>query len=189
MSDLRYLESLQELVKHGQSFKYLYFWGHTPQQQDSVDKSCLSQWYPSAFSVDGIEYKTAEHFMMAQKAALFQDDEIFEQILNVAHPNEAKTLGRKIQNYKEDIWLEHRFKIVVAGNVEKFVQNPALKDFLINTQERILVEASPVDKIWGIGLAADDEQAQKPEQWQGLNLLGFALMEVRQQLLGESAAV
>ena len=75
------------------------------------------------------------------------------------------------------------------GNVEKFVQNPALKDFLINTQKRILVEASPVDKIWGIGWAADDEQAQTPEQWQGLNLLGFALMEVRQQLLGESVAV
>lgn len=189
MSDLKYLENLQELVKHGQQFKYLFFWGHTPKQNNLVDKSCFSQWYAATFIVDKVEYKTAEHFMMAQKALLFQDNEIFEQIIKVNHPNEAKKLGRAIQHYQEVVWLEHRFEVVVKGNLAKFEQNPELKAFLLNTQERILVEASPVDKIWGIGLSADDESAQKPEQWQGLNLLGFALMEVRQQLSRNNTAV
>lgn len=182
MSDLQYLTDLQEQVRKGQRFKYLCFWGHTPKQKDAVDKSCLSQWFPARFEVDGVQYKTAEHYMMAQKAKLFDDDEIFEKILHVDHPNEAKMLGRKIQKYQESVWLEHRFDIVVKGNIAKFSQHSDLKKFLLDTQERILVEASPVDKIWGIGLAVDDEKAEKPLQWKGLNLLGFALMEVRKQL-------
>lgn len=182
MSDFQYLTELQERVRQGQHFKYLCFWGHTPKQTGVVDKSCFSQWFPAHFEVDGIEYKTAEHYMMAQKAKLFADEDIFQKIIQVNHPNEAKTLGRKVKNYQENVWLEHRFDIVVKGNIAKFSQHPALKAFLLDTQERILVEASPVDKIWGIGLAADDECAEKPLQWKGLNLLGFALMEVRKQL-------
>ncbi|OTG79266.1 hypothetical protein B9T33_12350 [Acinetobacter sp. ANC 5054] len=182
MSDSQYLTDLQEQVQQGQKFKYLCFWGHTQKQKDSVDKSCFSQWFPSPFVIDDVEYKTAEHFMMAQKAKLFADEEIFQKILEANHPNEAKALGRKIQNYQENVWLEHRFDVVVKGNIAKFTQHPELKAFLLNTQERILVEASPVDKIWGIGLATDDEKAEKPLQWKGLNLLGFALMVVRTQL-------
>lgn len=182
MSDLRYLENLQELVKHGQHYQYLCFWGHTPQQNGVVDKSCFSQWYPSIFEVDDIRYTTAEHYMMAQKAALFQDDEIYEQILKAKTPNEVKALGRKVKNYHDEIWYQHRFQIVVDGNLAKFSQNDELKQFLLTTNNQILVEASPVDKIWGIGLAAEHRDATNPEAWQGLNLLGFALMEVRQLL-------
>ena len=182
MPDFQYLTDLQEQLRKGSHFKYLCFWGHTPKQKSVVDKSCFSQWFPAAFQLDGITYKTAEHYMMAQKAELFADNEIFEKIIRVDHPNEAKALGRKIQNYQENIWLEHRFDIVVKGNVAKFSQHPELNNFLCDTQDRILVEASPVDKIWGIGLAADDENAENPLKWKGLNLLGFALMEVRKQL-------
>jgi len=182
MNDSKFLTDLQEQIRQGKSQKYLYFWGHTPKTIDLVDKSCFSQWFPSIFQVDGIEYKTAEHFMMAQKAKLFGDEKIFQKIIQVNHPNEAKSLGRKVENYQESIWLEHRFNLVVQGNLAKFDQNDQLKQFLLNTNDRILVEASPVDKIWGIGLSVDDEKAEKPLQWKGLNLLGFALMEVRKQL-------
>ncbi|MHA3049673.1 NADAR family protein [Acinetobacter sp. ANC 4639] len=179
MNDRCYLDNLMLAQQQGYKFKYIYFWGHTPKDPNTVDKSCFSQWYPSAFELDGIRYVTAEHYMMAQKAKLFHDDAIFEKILQVEHPNQAKKLGRLVQNYDEKIWLAHRFQIVVQGNIAKFAQHAALKDFLLTTEDRILVEASPVDKIWGIGLAQDHEKAQYPEQWQGLNLLGFALMQAR----------
>ena len=128
-------------------------------------------------------YKNAEQFMMAQKAKLFADDEIFQKILQASHPKEVKALGRLVKNYQEDLWQQHRFEIVVQGNLAKFSQNAELKQFLLGTGKRVLVEASPVDKIWGIGLATDDENAEKPLQWKGLNLLGFALMQVRNQLI------
>ncbi|MHA3103598.1 NADAR family protein [Acinetobacter sp. ANC 3791] len=179
MNDHCYLDHLVLAQQQGSKFKYIYFWGHTPKDQNIVDKSCFSQWYPSAFESDGIHYATAEHYMMAQKARLFHDDVIFEKILQAEHPNQAKELGRLVKNYDEKIWLKHRFQIVVQGNIAKFSQHAALKDFLLATGDQILVEASPVDKIWGIGLAQDHEKAQYPEQWQGLNLLGFALMQAR----------
>ena len=182
MSDQQYLTDLQEQVRQGKRFKYLGFWGHTPKQKGVVDKSCFSQWFPAKFEVDGIQYKNAEQFMMAQKAKLFADEEVFQKILQASHPKEVKALGRLVKNYQEELWQQHRFEIVVRANLAKFSQNSELKQFLINTNHRILVEASPVDKIWGIGLAVDDENAEKPLQWKGLNLLGFALMEVRKQL-------
>ena len=183
MSDQQYLADLQEEVRKGKRFKYLGFWGHTAKQKGIVDKSCLSQWFPAKFEVDGIAYKNAEQFMMAQKAKLFADDEIFQKILQASHPKEVKALGRLVKNYQEDLWQQHRFEIVVQANLAKFSQNAELKQFLLGTGNRVLVEASPVDKIWGIGLATDDENAEKPLQWKGLNLLGFALMQVRNQLI------
>jgi ribA/ribD-fused uncharacterized protein len=105
--------------------------------------------------------------------------------LQVKHPNEAKQLGRKVRNYDEKIWQEKRFDIVVQANFAKFSQHPELKEFLLATKDRILVEASPVDRIWGVGMAQDHLHIQDPSQWQGLNLLGFALMHVREQLLAQ----
>lgn len=169
-------------IQQGQYFKYLCFWGHTPKSPQHVDASCLSQWFPAQFSVEGVAFCSAEQFMMAKKAELFKDQDIYRQILASNNPGEVKALGRKIKNYDECIWQQHRFDIVVEGNLAKFSQNSALKKYLLNTYERVLVEASPVDKIWGIGLAANHEFAQQPEHWQGLNLLGFALMQVRTQL-------
>ncbi|MFC2994202.1 NADAR family protein [Acinetobacter sichuanensis] len=181
MSDFQYLTALQEQVRKGQRHKYLCFWEHIPKQKTVIDKSCFSQWFPSKFEVDGVQYKNTEQYMMAQKAKLFGDDEILNKILRTADPKEIKVLGRLVKGYQESVWLEHRFNIVVQGNLAKFSQNEDLKQFLLNTGERVLVEASPVDKIWGIGLSAEDEKAEKPLQWKGLNLLGFALMEVRKQ--------
>lgn len=182
MNDLQLLEGLQEQVRKGQRFKYLCFWGHTQKAVNIVDKSCLSQWFPAKFEVDGVSYRNTEQFMMAQKAKLFRDDEIFQKILQTNNPKEIKALGRLVKNYKEQVWAEHRYAIVVQGNFAKFSQNVELKQFLLNTSNKVIVEASPYDKVWGIGLTTDDENAEKPLQWKGLNLLGFALMDVRKQL-------
>jgi ribA/ribD-fused uncharacterized protein len=162
--------------------KFLFFWGHQTSKDGTIIKTCFSQWWESSFVVDKIEYKSAEHWMMAEKAALFKDKEIFEKIIQCKTPAEAKKLGREVKNYNDAIWLENKFEIVKTGNLHKFSQNKDLKTFLLNTNERIIVEASPVDPIWGIGMASDHKDIDNPEKWDGLNLLGFALMEVRDEL-------
>ena len=179
--NLHSVAGLQSAHAAGSTFEYLYFWGHraTP---GSVGKSCFSQWYPAAFQVEGRRYATAEHWMMAGKARLFGDDANHDRIAASEDPSEAKALGRKIAGFDEARWVEQRYGIVVAGNQAKFEQNPPLRHFLLATGDKVLVEASPVDPIWGIGLAADDADAAEPAQWRGLNLLGFALMEVRSRL-------
>jgi ribA/ribD-fused uncharacterized protein len=147
-----------------------------------IGKPCLSQWWPAPFTVEGDTYPTAEHFMMSEKARLFGDEETRSKILTAPHPKAAKQLGRAVQGFDDRRWEEARFGLVVRGNLAKFGQNAPLRDFLLNTGNRVLVEASPVDRVWGIGLAANDPLAEHPEQWRGLNLLGFALMEVRGRL-------
>ncbi|GAB2816578.1 NADAR domain-containing protein [Actinoallomurus bryophytorum] len=161
--------------------KYLFFWGHQPSA--SVGKGCLSQWYEGyPFTVDGVTYRTAEHWMMAQKARLFGDEETFARIVEAGHPRQAKELGREISAFDEATWVARRLEIVAAGNAAKFGRYPVLKAYLLGTGSRILVEASPLDRIWGIGMAADDDHATQPHLWKGLNLLGFALMEARTRL-------
>ena len=162
--------------------KFLFFWGHQPNEDGSISKTCFSQWWLSSFEVDNVTYKTAEHWMMAKKAELFKDHAVLEKILQAKSPAEAKKLGRQVMNYHENLWLAARFEIVKEGNNHKFSQNPELKTFLLNTKNRVLVEASPVDAIWGIGMAGDHKDVLNPEKWRGLNLLGFALMEVRDEL-------
>lgn len=167
--------------------KYLHFWGHTPQRDGTLGASCLSQWWPSPFAVDGVEYATAEHWMMACKARLFGDEEAERAALEAANPALAKKAGRLVRDFDETVWERERFRIVVEGSVHKFGQDAALRGFLLATGDRILVEASPTDRIWGIGLASDDERAQDPARWRGLNLLGLALMEARERLRTEPA--
>jgi ribA/ribD-fused uncharacterized protein len=162
--------------------KYLFFWGHTPKQQGVVDKSCFSQWYPAPFEVAGDTYATAEHWMMAEKARLFDNDEVRRRILAVQHPAEAKKLGRAVVGFDPHVWDAQKYDLVTVGNYQKFSQHRPLKEYLLNTGSRVLVEASPVDAIWGIGLATDHPDAMQPAKWPGQNLLGFALMEVRDQL-------
>lgn len=164
----------------GENLKFLFFWGH--QKSDSVTKSCFSQWYEVSFEIEGVTYHNAEQFMMAQKALLFKDHDIYNQIISSSKPGKVKELGREVRNFDLQVWEENRFDIVVKGNYHKFSQNKELSTFLINTKDRILVEASPVDTIWGIGLAQDDERALNPNLWKGQNLLGYALMEVREQI-------
>jgi hypothetical protein len=165
------------------AIKYLYFWRHTPGKAGPVGAECLSQWYPAPFEVDGVRFATAEHYMMWGKARLFGDEKAAARIVAAGHPKEAKDLGRTIRKFDEDTWVAERLAIVTAGNLEKFRQNPELLAFLLGTQDWVLVEASPLDRIWGIGLAADDERAQDPATWRGLNLLGEALMAARELLL------
>ncbi len=162
--------------------KFLFFWGHQPSRDGSISKTCFSQWWLSPFMEDGVEYKTTEHWMMAKKAKLFHDYEILDQILNAKSPAEVKKLRRAIKNYDDEIWLQNRFTIVKKDKLLKFSQNESLKKLLLHTNARIIVEASPVDAIWGIGMARDHSDATNPQKWQGLNLLGFALMEVRDEL-------
>ncbi|MEU6101037.1 NADAR family protein [Streptomyces flaveolus] len=177
-------EALLREVRAGARIKYLCFWGHRPLPDGRIGPSCLSQWWPSPFTVDGVEYATAEHWMMAGKARLFEDAEAERRIRAAGHPAEAKKAGRLVRGFDEAVWERERFRIVVEGSVHKFASDPALGAFLLNTGDRVLVEASPVDRVWGIGLTADDEAATDPERWRGTNLLGFALMVARGRLRG-----
>lgn len=179
---IRNREDLLRAVRRGLRRKYLFFWGHKPLPGGEIGNSCFSQLWPTPFSVNGVRYPTAEHFMMAEKAQLFRDEEARAQILQAGSPKAAKQLGRQVRNFNDPVWVEARLELVVAGNIAKFRQNRELGNYLLGTHDKVLVEASPVDRIWGIGLAADTEQAMNPEQWRGLNLLGFALMEARQRL-------
>jgi ribA/ribD-fused uncharacterized protein len=176
------INELIESTAAGRRVKYLHFWGHTPRKDGTIGSSCLSQWWPSPFEVDGVRYATAEHWMMASKARLFGDAEAERKALAAKSPAEAKKAGRLVRGFDDAIWERERFDIVRSGSVHKFGQDAALRDFLLATGDRVLVEASPMDRIWGIGLAADDERAQDPARWRGLNLLGFALMEAREEL-------
>lgn len=185
MTDILNLRSMQDLLQAleaGATPKYLLFWGHHPNADGSIGKSCLSQWFEASFEVEGLTYLTAEHFMMAEKARLFGDLETRTSILTARTPAEAKKLGRGVKGFDDAAWDQARFDIVVRANEAKFSKNQALRDYLLTTGDRVLVEASPVDRIWGIGLAANDERALEPRAWCGLNLLGFALMEVRARL-------
>lgn len=170
----------------GERFRYLFFWGHRLRGDGAASAACFSQWYPASFLLDGVRYATAEHWMMAEKARLFAEDAALARVFAKDDPFAAKAAGRTVRGFDDVAWDAHRFDIVVRGNLAKFQQNRALRDFLLRTGDQILVEASPVDAIWGIGLAADDPLAQDPSRWRGLNLLGFALMAVR-RTLGEAA--
>ncbi|MDJ0363985.1 NADAR family protein [Hymenobacter sp. H14-R3] len=173
----------------GKRTKFLFFWGHQRSKSGDLTAACFSQWWPAPFVVDGVRYATTEHWMMAQKALVFSDMEVFNQIMVAKSPAEAKALGRQVRQFDEATWTSQRMALVVRGNLAKFQQHPDLQEFILHTKERVLVEASPVDRIWGIGLAADSERAENPKQWQGLNLLGFALMEVRDQLRAPASGI
>lgn len=176
------MKSRDELIvalEQGAKFEYLHFWGHRSLANGAVSKACFSQWFAAPFDHEGLRYATAEHFMMARKAELFGDQGCRDKILQTDDPGKAKALGRRVRGFDEQRWLDHRWGIVVAANHLKFGQHRDLRQFLLATGNKILVEASPVDSIWGIGLAADAPEASNPPAWRGLNLLGFALMEVR----------
>lgn len=160
----------------------LLFWGHRPRPDGSLGPSCLSQWWPAPFVVDGRVFVTAEHYLMWQKASLFGDDRTAERILATDDPAEAKRLGRTVAGFDENVWSQRRFEIVVDGNRAKFGQHEDLGRYLLGTGSQVLAEASPVDTEWGIGFAADHPDARKPSRWRGKNLLGIALMQVRAEL-------
>ncbi len=178
--NIRSKEDLVAYLDQGNTVKFVFFWGH--KDNGTVGKNCFSQWYEAGFDSDGHHYRSAEHYMMYKKAKLFSDHQIAEKILLAKTPGEAKSLGRSVSGFDDSAWNQNKFQLVVEANLAKFAQNPVLLEFLLATDDSVLVEASPVDTIWGIGLAQDDAKASQPKQWKGENLLGFALMEVRSQL-------
>lgn len=155
----------------------LLFYGHKVTK--TITETCLSQWYPCKFEADGVSYTSAEQYMMAEKAKLFGDEEIRAKILSTSDPRRCKALGRKVQNFDKVVWDKGKKNIVHKGNTRKFLQNSALRNFLLSTGDRVLAEASPTDRIWGIGLGKNNPGALEPEKWRGQNLLGFTLMRVR----------
>ncbi len=166
----------------GDTIDVLPFWGHKPEPSGAVGPGCLSQWWPVTFTVDEAEYASAEHWMMARKARLFGDAAGLAAVLAATSPGEAKAVGRTLRGYDEKWWRRARYEIVVAGNLAKFTQHPDLGDFLRRTGPKVLVEASPHDRVWGIGVDATHDDVTHPARWRGLNLLGFALMDVRERL-------
>ena len=158
------------------------FWGHQPARDGSITQSCLSQWWMEDFFSIAHHYLCMEQYMMAGKAELFGDREIREQILACSVPKEIKALGRKVRGFDQKVWDRFKYAIVLNGNWCKFSQNRSLREFLLSTGESVLVEASPYDSIWGIRLSASSPEALDPRKWRGQNLLGFALMEVRDEL-------
>lgn len=179
------LEALRRAWLAGEKFKFLFFWGHTPTADWRVTESCFSQWWSCRFTVDGVTYSCAEQFMMAEKARMFSDTAMLKAILNANHPKEMKAFGRAVQGFDKERWDNACYEIVVRGSVEKFRQNPELMDFLVGTKNRILVDASPRDRIWGIGMGKQNPDAENPMKWRGTNLLGFALSEARNRLMSE----
>jgi ribA/ribD-fused uncharacterized protein len=176
------VEWVKKKFDAGETLKFIFFWGHAKKPNEAIGNCCFSQWFEAPFTVDGILYRTAEHWMMAQKALLFNDRMSFDKIVNSKKPKEAKELGRLVKNFNTQVWNERRHEIVKMGNIHKFNQHQECYKYLEGTGNRILVEASPVDTIWGVGLSKESDQISNPHKWRGLNLLGFVLMEIREIL-------
>lgn len=181
------LNWLKNLYSEGGAIDYIFFWGHQPKKNGKIGKSCFSQWWKSDFTnSEGVVFSTAQKWMMFKKAELFKDHTILNKILAHNDPKEIKSLGRQIKGFDQKNWDQKKYGLVLEASLLKFAQNDALKEFLINTSDSVIVEASPYDKIWGIGMKSDEENVNNPNYWKGENLLGFALMEARDIIIDQS---
>ncbi len=151
---------------------------HNPDEENAY----LSNWYPSDFTVNGINFSSMEQYMMYQKALRFGDTKIADKILATDDVAKIKKLGREVQGYDDSVWNGVRQIIVYEGLTAKFSQNEDLKAKLLETKDVILAECAVRDKIWGIGLSITDEKRFDKDKWKGQNLLGYALMLVREHL-------
>lgn len=154
--------------------KFHFFWGGP-----------FSQWAESPFTIGGEEFITAEHYMMIQKAKLFDDDHTLKLMRETSSPSEVKALGRKVKNFDVDVWNEVCMDIVTRGNYAKFSQNGEFFKYMLKTSDSFLVEASSYDKIWGIGMGECEDGIDDPRNWRGTNLLGQCIMMARDRLLDE----
>lgn len=166
----------------GEFPELILFWGHVNKKETRQGEYMLSQWYPSPFSVNEIVYKSAGQWMMARKALLFGDRQAYKKIMDADRPEQVRSHGVTIAGFDEAKWSEWKYEIVKEGNFHKFNQNKKLRAYLLSTGDAVLAEANPFDKVWGIGLSADAKHVSDPYAWEGLNLLGFALMEIREYL-------
>lgn len=151
--------------------EFIFFWG-----------GVFSQWHPSRFVIDGVEFKNAEMYMMYKKALMFHDYEIAKKVMESDNPREQKALGRKVKGFDKDHWEAYCRDIVYDGNVAKFTQNPDMLDELKSTGNKEFCEASPYDNIWGCGLAEDNPFINDKSNWPGLNWLGEILTKVREDI-------
>lgn len=165
------------LKKERAKRKYKYFWNR---------HQVYSHWHRCIFVIGGKTYHCVEQYIMHQKAELMNDFDAAETIMKLDEPKEIKELGRKVKNFNDQLWVDKREGIVEKGNMAKFEQNIALKQKLLSTYPKILVESCPEDNIWGIGLSKDDERAWNESTWQGQNLLGKILVRVREKLMDTS---
>ncbi|WP_343488162.1 NADAR family protein [Allomuricauda sp. d1] len=188
--------NLIKSIRERDETQFTFFW---------ETKSPFSQWYKSSFISSEqffhqginehqkeylkdslpkeLEFCSAEQFMMYHKAIIFLDREIAKDIMKTSNPRKIKELGRQVKNYDDEVWKYHRSNIVYIGNFLKFKQNPAQMNALINTMGTTLVEAAPNDKIWGIGLKAENPKAKQRETWEGKNLLGEILTLLRMEFM------
>jgi ribA/ribD-fused uncharacterized protein len=158
--------------------KFTYFWGEAP----------FSQWAPATFVIDGITYNCTEQWMMAEKARLFGDTETLEKIMQSTKPSEQQRLGRQVKGFEVDKWNSVAIDVVYRGNHAKFTQNPTMQNELLATAGTTLVEASPYDKIWGIGMSDFEAKGVNDRsKWRGLNWLGEVLTRLRDNLLKEQS--
>ncbi len=154
--------------------EYYYFW---------ETKHPFSQWHKCNFEVDNINFSSAEQYMMYSKAILFEDFKIAGEILKTNNVRKQKNLGRQVKNFELNKWKKNSIEIVYKGNKAKFIQNNEFKKLLLSTKGKTIVEASPDDSIWGIGLLENDERAKSIFEWNGTNFLGIVLTELREEFL------
>lgn len=173
-----------QAYRNGEKMDFLFFWGHQPSKTGEITKSCLSQWWMQDFEEKGDAYCCAEQYMMAKKAKIFGDYQTEKAIMVSRNPKVIKALGRTVRGFNQKTWDENKRNIVFNGNWLKFSQNKNLMDFLLSTGEKVIVEASPYDRVWGIGMSANNTNVMRPDLWEGENLLGFVLMDVRKMLEG-----
>ena len=168
----------------------MFFWLETPQQGDRWSAHVFSNWFPSTFVASGAIYNCVEQFMMVAKASYFMradpvtNGRIVAQLMASSDPRQIKALGRQVVGFDAAQWAKPGIEAVFAGNLEKFRQNAHLQRLLLATGDRPLVEASPYDKVWGIGLTAEQARRTPPAAWPGENRLGKVLMQVRATLRG-----
>lgn len=154
------------------------FWGQWP-----------SNWEASPMNIDGVRYNCVEQYMMAEKARVFGDEAVRAKILASPHPKAQKEFGRKVRGYVDETWAAVRYAVVLRGTVEKYRQNAHLRELLLAVPDGVrFVEASPEDRIWGIGMARSDPDATDPSKWRGQNLLGKAIDEARAVVRAEFPA-
>ena len=156
---------------------------HNPDEPNAF----LSNWFYSDFVKDGVSYSSMEQYMMHRKALTFGDTETAQRIMETRNFGEIKALGRMVRGYDDRIWSGIRQIVVYEGLLEKFRQNPELKEQLLATGDALLAECALRDQIWAIGVSMHDENRLQPSCWRGQNLLGFTLMEVRRKLANESS--
>ena len=145
----------------------------------------FSNWAPTPFTVDGVSFSTAEQYIMYRKCLTFGDTVTAKKLLSSDSPKEQKALGREAAGYIDSVWAGIRQTVAIRGLYAKFSQDAELKRLLLGTGDAVLVECTSNDRIWACGLDRDDDDRLSADRWKGQNILGFALMEVRNMLRAE----